>query len=195
MAIVTIVQMSFRKWLPDFKPATWIQLLPLLIMFTLLWMSAWTPYHLSINTVKFWEYLIYGWLYAASVYLLGLIVLTRYLRAWVAAIFAWVYLLLYAVNGGFLYHMGTMLNPYFVWVAKPTAGVAYFIDYFIGWVLVLTVGFLLCGGVATWLIRKNANVVASSRLRWLVILAFLCWLAPVLRDAGIFNPSKVAVQA
>src|SRR6266566_6981226 len=113
--------MSFRNWLSPFKLGFWVQLLPLLVMFTVLWISAWTPYHLSLNTVKFWEYLIYGWIYAAAGYLLGLVILTKYLRAWwLAVIFAVVYFLLYAVNGGFLYHMGTMLGPYFVWIARPT---------------------------------------------------------------------------
>jgi len=187
--------MSFRKWLPDLKAAVWVQLLPLLVMFALLWITAWSPFHLSFTTIKFWEYLIYAWLYAASVYLLGLILFIKYLRTWwLGALFAWFYLLLYAVNGGFLYHMGMVIGPYFVWVAKPTAGIAYFVDYFTRWIIVLSVFFLACGVLATWLIRRNAKMIAAVPLIWPAALAFLCWLAPVLRDEGFFSPTRFAAQ-
>lgn len=164
-------------------------------MFVLLWMMAWQPFHLSFNTVKFWEYAVYAWTYAASVYLLGLVVLTRYLRAWwLAAAFAWFYLLLYAVNAGFLYQTGYVLGPYFVWVARPTAGIAYFLDYFTGWVVTISICFLGCGVAAAWLIRRNRRALAATRGPWLVALAALCYLAPVLRNAGYFHPTAVAAR-
>ena len=75
-----------RIRLPRFAPGVWIQLIPLLVMFTLLWMTAWMPFNLSFNTFKFWEYLAYAWLYSATVYLLGLVVCARYLRAWWLAV-------------------------------------------------------------------------------------------------------------
>jgi hypothetical protein len=162
-------------------------------MFALLWITAWTPFHLSFNTFKFWEYLAYAWLYAASVYLLGLVILVRYLRAWwLAAAFAGFYLLLYAINAGFVYYMGMMLGPYFVWVDKPPAGIAYFTDYFKGWILVLALVWALSGIGAAWLIRKNKPALAAARPQWLIVLSLLFWVAPILRDAGIFRPTIVA---
>jgi len=93
--------MSSKNWSPRFALGVWLQLLPLLFMFILLWISAWRPCNLAFNTVKFWEYLVYGWVYAAAVYLLGLVIITRYLRTWwLAAGFACLYLLLYAINAG-----------------------------------------------------------------------------------------------
>ena len=176
-----------------FAPGVWIQLLPLLVMFTLLWMTAWAPFDLSANTVKFWEYLVYAWLYAAAVYLLGLVIFTKYLRAWwLAAAFAWLYLLLYAINAGFVYHIGMMLGPYFLWIVGPTTGIAYFLDYFTKWIVILTVFFLVSGVLAAWLIRKNAKTLAAARSRWLIVLTALLWVAPILRDRGIFRPTAVA---
>ena len=163
-------------------------------MLVLLWITAWVPFNLSANTVKFWEYLVYGWMYAAAVYLLGLVIFTKYLRAWwLAAAFAWIYLLLYAINAGFVYHMGMVIGPYFVWIAQPTAGIAYLLDYFRKWIVVLAVFWVLSGFLATWLIRKNAKTLAAAHSRWLIVLTALLWLAPVLRDAGIFRPTVVAV--
>ena len=185
--------MSFKNWLPAFKPGVWIQLLPLLVMFALLWITAWGPFNLSANTVKFWEYLFYAWCYAAAVYLLGLVVITKYLRVWwLAAAFAWLYLALYAINAGFVHHMGMMLGPYFAWIARPTTGIVYLLDYLGKWIVILAVFSLLCGILAAWLIRRNAKTLASAHSRWLIILAALLWLAPVLRDAGIFRPTAVA---
>jgi hypothetical protein len=182
-----------KNWSPRFALGVWLQLLPLLVMFTLLWITAWTPFNFSANTVKFWEYLVYAWIYAAAVYLLGLVILAKYLRAWwLAAVFAWFYLLLYAINASFVYHMGMMLGPYFVWIAKPTAGVAYFVDYFRKWIVVLTVFWILSGVLATWLIRRNAKMLAAAHSRWLIVLTALLWVAPVLRDTGIFRPTVVA---
>ena len=188
-----MIKMSRNNWLPRFAPGVWIQLLPLLVMFTLLWVTAWTPFNLSANTVKFWEYLVYAWFYAASVYLLGLVICTKYLRAWwLGAAFAWFYLLLYAINAGFVYNIGMMLQPYFIWIAGPTTGVAYFLDYFTKWVVILTVFCLASGVLATWLIRKNAKTLAAAHSRWLIAVTALLWVAPILRDAGIFRPTIVA---
>lgn len=184
--------MSRKGWLPRFAPGVWIQLLPLLVMFALLWITAWTPFNLSANTVKFWEYLVYAWLYAAAVYLLGLVIFTKYLRGWwLAAAFAWIYFVLYAVNAGFVHDMGMMLGPYFVWI-RPTDASIYLRDYFTIWIAMLAVFSALSGVWATWLIRKHANALAAAHSRWLVVLAVLLWVAPILRDAGIFRPTIVA---
>lgn len=141
---------------PRFAPGVWIQLLPLLVMFTLLWISAWRPFKLTFNTVVFWEYLGYAWMYAAAVYLLGLICLVKFLRAWwLAAGFAWLYLLLYAINAGFVYHTAFMLTPYFLWVKNVTHGLAFVEDYFTRWIVFLTAAFFLNGLLAAWLIRRH----------------------------------------
>jgi hypothetical protein len=185
--------MSQKNRSPHFVPGVWIQLLPLLVMFTLLWVTAWRPFNLSATTVKFWEYVGYAWLYAAVVYLLGLVIFTKYLRAWwLAAGFACFYFLLYAVNAGFIHSMGMMLGPYFVWIAGPTSGGAYFKDYFTKWIVVLAVFWVLSGVSAAWLIRRNAKTLAATHARWLIVLAVLLWVAPILRDAGIFRPTAVA---
>jgi Sulfatase len=182
-----------KNWSLFFAPGVWIQLLPLLVMFGLLWITAWTPFHLSFNTFKFWEYLVYGWLYAGSVYLLGLVICTKWLRAWwLAAPFACFYLLLYAINAGFVYHTGMMPSPYFVWVDKPPVGIHFLLEYFTEWIVVVAAFWILTAALATWLIRKNFKTLAAAHLRWLIILTVLLWVAPILRDAGIFRPTVVA---
>jgi hypothetical protein len=187
--------MSRKNRLFYFAPGVWIQLLPLLVMFTLLWITAWTPFNLSVNTVKFWEYLVYAWLYAAAVYLLGLVICAKFLRVWwLAAAFAGFYLLLYAINAGFVYQMGMMLGPYFVWIARPTSGIAYLVDYFGKWIVVLAVFWVLSGVLAAGLIRKNAKTLAAAHSRWLIGLTVMLWVAPILRDAGIFRPTVVATS-
>jgi hypothetical protein len=184
-----------KNWLPRFAPGVWLQLLPLLVMFTLLWISAWHPFNLTFNTVKFWEYLVYGWMYAAAVYLLGLICFVKFLRAWwLAAGFAWLYFLLYATNAGFVHHTAFMLTPYFLWVKNVTHGLAFVEDYFTRWIVFLTAAFFLNGLLATWLIRRHRMTLALARARWLVVLAALLWVAPILRDLGWFRPTVVATS-
>ena len=182
----------FKLRLSGMKWGIWLQLLPLLVMFTLLWVSAWIPLNLSVNTVKFWEYLVYGWLYAAAVYLLGLVIIVKYLRAWwLAAGFAGVYFLLYAVNAGFLHHMGFIITPYFLGAANLTQGVAFIQAYFTKWIVCLAAACVLNCLLAAWLIRRHGKTLAQSPvLRWLLLAAVL-WAAPILRDRGFFNPTKV----
>ncbi len=182
-----------RNWAPFFAPGVWIQLLPLLVMFALLWATAWKPFDLSTNTIKFWEYLVYAWVYAVAVYLLGLVVFTKYLRAWwLAAVFAWLYFLIYVINAGFLCDTGMMLQPYFIWIAKPTTGIDSYLDYLTPRIVIL-VGFLLiCGVAATWLIRRNRPALVAVPVQWLVLVVALCYVAPILSATGIFKPSKLA---
>jgi hypothetical protein len=187
--------MSSKTWSPRFAPGVWLQLLPLLVMFAMLWITAWRPFNLTFNTVKFWEYLVYGWMYAAAVYLLGLICLVKYLRAWwLAAVFAWLYLLLYGINAAFVHHMGFMLSPYFFWLKNLTHGMAFIEGYFTRWVVILTVAFALNSLLAAWLIRRHRKVLAQSHTRWLILLVVVLWVAPKLRDMGWFRPTAVAVS-
>ncbi len=62
------VFVKIKKWLPNITLGAWLQLLPLLIMFGALWSVGISVFQLKCATVKFWEYLIYGWLYAALGY-------------------------------------------------------------------------------------------------------------------------------
>ena len=184
--------MSLKKYLPVLKAGVLVQLLPLLVMFVLLWISAWIPLNLSFDTVKFWEYLTYAWVYAATVYLLGLILIVKYLRAWwLAAGFAGFYLLLYAVNAGFLHHMGFMMSPYFFWVGNLTHGMAFIEAYLTKWIKVLIVAFVLNSFLAAWLIRRNVKTLAQSQPWWLILLTICLWAAPVLQHLGLFSPTTV----
>ena len=194
-AFVSVTKMFQKNWSPRLAFGVWLQLLPLLVMFTLLWITAWRPFNLTANTVKFWEYLGYGWAYAASVYLLGLICFVKYLRAWwLAAGFAWLYLLLYAINGSFVHHMGFMMSPYFFWVKNLTHGLVFIEDYFTRWVVILTVACALNCLLAAWLIRRHQKTLAQSHARWLVVLVALLWVAPKLRDMGWFRPTMVVTS-
>src|SRR5579864_5127135 len=95
---------ELRKWVPNLSFGVWIQAVPLLIIFCLLWVTATHSLTLFPNTIKFWEYVIYGWMYGLLGYWVGLVVCVRYLRArWLAVLFAWFYLFLEAVNCGFLH--------------------------------------------------------------------------------------------
>ena len=189
--------MALSKLIPRFPAAVWLQWLPLLVMFTLLWISAWLPFHLSFNTIKFWEYVVYGWVYAATVYLLGLILIVKYLRAWwLAAVFAGFYLLLYGLNGGFLNHTGAMMSAYYCRSANLTDGLAFLQDYFTKWIAVLTVAFGLTSLAAAWLIRRHAKVLAQLNPGWLLGLTGLLWVLPIFRDEGWFQPlATVAIKA
>ena len=194
-ASVNVTKMSRKNRFLHFAPGVWIQLLPLLVMFSLLWITAWRPFDLAFNTVKFWEYLAYGWMYASAAYLLGLVIFTKYLHAWwLAAGFAWVYLLLYAVNAGFVHHMGFMLTPYFLQLKNLTHGMAFVEGYFTRWIVFLTVAFVMNGLLAAWLIRRHRKTLAQSHARWLILLVAVLWIAPKLRDRGWFRPTAVAVS-
>jgi len=188
-----------KKFTPPVVLLLLLQLLPLLIQFTMLWITAWGPFHLSFDTVKFWEYLVYGWSYAATVYLLGILVFTKYLRSWwLASAFAWLYFLLYTINAGFVYYLETMIGPYFVWIIGPTSGSAYFLDFITKWIVILIVFFVISGILAKWLIWWNAKALAAIRSRWLVVLSlltFLFWLAPIMRDRGSFQVATAVTHA
>jgi hypothetical protein len=97
------IKSEIKKWIPHLGIGVWVQALPLAVMFSILWFTAQDTLGLLTGTVKFWEYVVYGWAYAVSGYWLGLVVCVRYLRSvWLAMLFAWFYLFLYAVNIGLL---------------------------------------------------------------------------------------------
>jgi hypothetical protein len=188
--------MALKKLFPSFRAAVWLQLPPLLAMFILLWVSAWVPFDLSFNTVKFWEYLAYAWVYAAAAYLLGIILIVKYLRAWwLAAAFAFFYLLLYAVNAGFLNQLGSMMSAGFFRTDNLLDGLAFLKGYFTKWIALLTAAAGLSGLLAAWLIRRHAQALAQARPWGLMGLAVLLWALPVLRDMGLFKPTAAVASA
>ena len=74
------IKTEVKKWIPHLGIGVWLQALPLLVMFSILWFTAQDTLGLLTGTVKFWEYVIYGWAYAVSGYWLGLVVCLRYRR-------------------------------------------------------------------------------------------------------------------
>ena len=189
-AFVNLTKMSSKNRPAHLAFEVWVQLIPLLGMFTMLWITAWRPLDLSFDTIKFWEYLAYGWVYAAAVYLAGLVIFNKFLRAWWLAVgFAWFYFLLYAVNAAFLHHTSFMMSPFFWGMANLTHGTAFIKAYFTKWVVCLIVAFVLNGLLAAWLIRRQRKTLAQSQSRWLILLAVVLWAAPILRDQGLFHPT------
>jgi hypothetical protein len=57
------IKSELKKWIPHLGTGIWLQALPLLVMFSVLWFTAQDILGLFTNTVKFWEYVLYGWAY------------------------------------------------------------------------------------------------------------------------------------
>lgn len=174
------------------------QLLPLAVMFGLMWISAWTSFRLNVHTKVFWEYLIFAWVFTAAVYLLALVSIVKYLRAWwLAALFASFYFLLYGINAAFLWYADSMLSPNFfqfedLWGSGTPAFIA---GYFTRWAVFLAIAFVLSSVLATWLIRRYRRTLAQSQLRWLIVLVIVLWGAETLRNRNLFKPSVVVNAA
>lgn len=179
-----------KKLFSGLTGGVWLQLLPLLVMFAALWMTAYPLFALAISTVKFWEYLLFGWVGAAVVYWLGLGIIARFFPRWVAAGFAWFYLFLYGVNIVFLHHAGTVLLPYYLSIASFTNWFAYVTP----WVWVIIGICALNGAFAVWLVYRHAPALAQMRLRGLMLVLVLVEAAPYLRDRGLFRPTEVVTS-
>lgn len=182
---------ELKKWAPNMSFGVWVQALPLFIMFCELWVTAQNSLDLFPNTVKFWEYVIYGWLYGLIGYWIGLVICVRYLRArWLAVLFAWFYLFLYAVNSGMLHSAGVVLMRFYLKIADATDWTAYFTE----WMWALT-GFLLTSGIlASWLIYRYAPALKEVRVRSLVLLSILLWGSVQLARYNYFHPSDVITR-
>jgi hypothetical protein len=179
---------EFRKWLPNLTPGVWLQALPLLVMFSALWMTAESVLDLFPNTVKFWEYVIYGWVYGLTGYWIGLVVCIRYLRArWLAVLFAWFYLLLYGINTGMLRAAGSILTHFYIRIADSTN----WEPYFTKWMWILAGIYALSSLVASYLIWKCAPTLKQVRVRSLVFLLILLWSAVQASKHNYFHPSSV----
>src|ERR1700722_1597450 len=161
---------ELKKWIPNLPLGVWLQALPLLIMFCMLWVTAQSSLSLFPNTIKFWEYIIYGWAYGLTGYWIGLVVCVRYLRAWwMAVLFAWFYLFLYAINCGMLHSAGVVLVHFYWKIADATDWTIYFTE----WMWVLAGVLLLSCALATTLIHRYAPALKQVRVRSLVLLLIL----------------------
>ena len=185
------IKSELKKWIPHLGTGIWLQALPLLVMFTILWLTAQQALGLMINTVKFWEYVIYGWVYGVTGYWLGLVVCLRYLRSlWLAVLFAWVYLFLYAVNIGMLHSAGSVLVHFYVRIADTTDWLPYFTE----WLWILAGIYLLSGLAACWLLVKYAPALKQVRVRKLLVLLVLLWAVVQLSKKNYIHPSDVVTK-
>ena len=183
---------ELKKWIPNLPLGIWLQALPLLIMFCLLWVTAQSSLSLFPNTIKFWEYIVYGWIYGLTGYWIGLVFCVRYLRQWrLAVLFAWFYLFLYAVNCGMLHSAGVVLVHFYWKIADATDWTAYFTE----WMWMLAGVFLLSSALATWLVRRHALELKQVRVRSLVLLLILLWGAVQASRYNYFKPSAIITKA
>jgi hypothetical protein len=185
------VKSEIKKWLPHLGTAIWLQTLPLLVMFSVLWFTAQDTLGLLASTVKFWEYVLYGWAYAVSGYWLGLVVCLRYLRSvWLAVLFAWFYLLLYVVNIGMLHSGGIVLVHFYVRIADATN----WLPYVTKWLWMMIGVFVVCGLAASWLVYKYAADLKQVRVRKLLVLLVLLWAVVQLSKHNYIHPSAVVTR-
>lgn len=161
---------------------------PLAVMYGVYWWMATESLGLFVTTFRYWEYAVFGFASSAATYLAAIVVSVRWCRAtWLAAGFAWFYLLLCAVNAAMLYHAGTLLEGRFLWLVDWTNWTIYLTDRIRGLAAVFV---LACVWVA-WLIRQQTPSLARLRAGWFCATAALLWLMPVLRDSGWFRPAAV----
>jgi len=185
------IKSEFKKWIPHLGIGTWLQTLPLLVMFSILWFTAQDALGLFINTLKFWEYVLYGWAYGVTGYWLGLVVCLRYLRSlWLAMLFAWFYLFLYAINIGMLHSAGTVLVHFYVRIADATDWLPYFTE----WLWFIAGIYVLCGLAACWLINQYALELKQLRVRKLLVLLVLLWAVVQLSKKNYIHPSEVVTK-
>lgn len=178
--------------MPNITLGAWLQQLPLLIMFGVLWSIGIDVFGLKLATVKFWEYLIYGWVYAALGYWIGLAIFIRLLRArWPAAVFACGYLFLYGINMAFMHQTGTVLQPFYLTIV----GLSNWTHYLTRWTWLLIIGFAINCAVAMFLICWQTKAIKQLHIRSLALLLAGLFLAPILRDAGFFTPTRIVVAA
>jgi hypothetical protein len=181
-----------RTWvgaLTDRK--AWLPVSPLLVAFIVFWGAAVHSLGLLVKTIKFWEYLGYGFALAVVVYWVVLAVLIRCLRsAWPAVVFAWLYLFLFALNTAMLYHAGTVLERYYLQIVDWTNWTVYLTK----WVYVF-LGLLVVNCIwAALSIRRHAATLSRLPLWALTPVLVFLWLAPQLQALGILRPTFVMAK-
>jgi hypothetical protein len=185
------IKSEIKKWIPHLGIGVWLQTLPLLVMFLILWLTAQNALGLLTGTVKFWEYVVYGWAYAVCGYWLGIVFCLRYLRSvCLAILFAWFYLFLYVVNIGMLHSAGVVLVHFYVRIADATD----WLPYLTHWLWIMIGIFVACGLGASWLVYKYASELKQVRARKLLVLLVLLWGAVQLSKHHFFNPSSVVTK-
>jgi hypothetical protein len=185
------IKSEINKWIPHLGIGIWLQALPLLVMFSILWFTAQETLGLLTNTVKFWEYVLYGWAYGVTGYWLGLVVCLRYLRSlWLAVLFAWFYLFLYGVNTGLLHSAGIVLTHFFLRIADTTDWMSYLTE----WVWLLIGVYVLSALAAFWLLKKYAPALKQVRVRKLLVLLVLLWAAVQSSKHNLTHPTAVITK-
>jgi hypothetical protein len=186
------MKQKLKSWTPNLTLGVWLQTLPLFVMFVILWFVAQQTEGLLIGTIKFWEYLIYGWIYASTAYLAGLAICVKYLKSrCLAILYAWFYLFLYAVNISMLHFAGIVLMSFFLRVASGTN----WIHYFTGWAWILTGVFVICGLTSTWLICKYTDILKQTRVRGKLTLLILLWAVVQVSKHNLIHPTKIIAEA
>jgi hypothetical protein len=185
------IKSELKKWIPHLGIGIWLQALPLLVMFSILWFTAQETLGLLTNTVKYWEYVLYGWAYGVTGYWLGLVVCLRYLRSLgLAVLFAWFYLFLYGVNIGLLHSAGIVLTHFYVRIADSSD----WLPYYTQWLWFLTGIYVLSGLAASWLLYKYAPALKLVRIRKLLVLLVLLGAVVQLSKKNYIHPSAVATK-
>jgi phosphoglycerol transferase MdoB-like AlkP superfamily enzyme len=186
------IKSELKKWVfwPDF--GIWLQLLPLLLLLTMLWVVACHSLGLVVGAVRFWEHVIYGWTYAAAGYLVGLVLFARYLRwRWLAVGFAWFYFFIYGINIFMLHHAGVVLKPYYLRMADESDWTAY-VNTRWAWTCISL--FALNALLAAWLICRHTVAIRQLPVRGLVVLLAMLVLAVHLNSRGIFRPTAIVTK-
>ena len=185
------IKSEIKKWIPHLGTGVWLQALPLLVMFLILWLTAQNALGLLVGTMKFWEYVLYGWAYAVTGYWLGLVVCLRYLKSrWLALLFVWFYLFLYALNIALLHSAGVVLVHLYVRLADATD----WLPYVTQWLWLLAGIYVLSGLAASWLLYRYAPELKQLRVRKLLILLVLLWGVVQLSKHAHINPSTVLTK-
>jgi hypothetical protein len=184
--------LTVRSWMPNlFDRRIWLPVIPLILAFTVFWVVAFDSFQLIVKTIKFWEYLCYGFAQALVGYWILLAALIRYARStWIAIIAAWFYLILYAINSALLYHSATLLQPYYL----QMLGWTNWMIYLTKWVYIL-IGLFV--GICAWAalsIHRNAPALSQLRLRGLAVALVVLWILPTLQARGIFRPTYLMVN-
>ena len=187
-----MIKSELKRWTPNSKLRVWLQALPLLVMFVFLWITASDVLGLMLGTFKFWEYVVYGWVYSVTAYLAGLAISVKYIKArWPAVVFAWFYLFLYTVNIGMLHSAGTVLMPYFLRIADSSNWLMYCTE----WIWILAGVFVVCGLIASYCIYKFTDTLKQVRVRGLLTLLILLWAIVQVSKHNLIHPTTLLIKA
>ena len=186
------IKSELKKWLPSLHLKGWLHALPLLAMFAGLWIVACHALNLATGSVRFWEHVFYGWIYAVTGYFAGLVLILKYARQrWLAVLFAWAYLSIYGVNIMMLHHAGKVLKPLYLRMASDSNWKGYVTTE---WTGMLFIFLFLNAILAAWLIWRHSPALVKFHARGLILLLLaLGWLVH-LNAHGRFRPVVLITQ-